>query len=92
MTARVDPVIELYEIILKSPSVFGRIVQIAGLWNPAASRYELGLPERFRVPGVDQALAKWHQAFFLQWLSQSLTEKERDVAIYWAASGASSRA
>ena len=79
-----EPAIELYELIAKNPSVFGRLIHIASLWNPETSRYERGLPERYRsVPGIDTTLAKWHQAFFLEWLSQSLTEKERDVAMYW---------
>jgi hypothetical protein len=32
---------------------------------------------------TDKALARWHQSFFIDWLSQSLTEKERDVSLYW---------
>jgi hypothetical protein len=84
MPTLVEPAIELYELIAKNPSVFGRLIHIASLWNPETSRYERGLPERYRlVPGIDTTLAKWHQAFFLEWLSQSLTEKERDVTMFW---------
>lgn len=87
MTALRDPVIELYELVLRDPSVFGRLVHIAGLWNPESGRYERGLPDRFRIAGIDRALAKWHQAFFIEWLSGSLKEKERDVALYWHQKG-----
>jgi len=35
-----------------------------------------------RSPETDQALAKWHYTFFVEWLSLPLPEKERDVALY----------
>lgn len=85
MTAFSDPVIELYEIVHKNPSTFGRLLHIAGLWNPETSTYERGLPARFRGALVSQALSKWHQAFFLDWLARPLAEKERDVALFWNA-------
>lgn len=87
MTAFSDPVIELYELVQKNPSIFGRLLHIAGLWNPETSRYERELPARFRGASVDQALSKWHQAFFLEWLARPLADKERDVALYWKAAG-----
>lgn len=65
------------------------MVYIAGLWNPEAARYDKGLPDRFRGADTAKALARWHQAFFLEWLSLSLTEKEKDVGIYWRNAGAS---
>jgi len=84
MTALRDPAIELYELIVRDPSVFGRLVYIAGLWRPETGSYERGLPERFRIAGIDRALSKWHQAFFIEWLSKSLREKERDVRLFWS--------
>jgi len=84
MVGRANPVVELYEMVLQNPSGFGRLIHIASLWNPETSRYERGLPERFHSVEVDKALAKWHQAFFIDWLARSLTEKERDVALYWS--------
>ena len=87
MLAQGNAVVELYELVLKNPSVFGRLVHIAGLWNPETSRYERELPERFRLPDVDKALARWHHAFFIDWLSTSLSEKERDVNLYWNSIG-----
>ena len=78
-----NPVVELYELVIQNPSLFGRLIYIAGLWNPETSRYDRGLPDRFRGAETDKALARWHQAFFIDWLSQSLTDKERDIGLYW---------
>lgn len=77
------PLIELYELVTQNPSLFGRMIYIANLWNPNTSRYDLGLAERYRSPETDQALVKWHHTFFVEWLSLPLPEKERDVALYW---------
>ena len=83
MVGHSNPVVELYELVLQTPSLFGRLIYIAALWNPGTSRYDRDLPDRFRGAETDKALARWHQSFFVDWLSQSLTEKERDVALYW---------
>ena len=87
MVGHSNPVVELYELVLQTPSLFGRLIYIASLWNPGTSRYDRDLPDRFRGPETDKALARWHQSFFVDWLSQSLTEKERDVALYWRSLG-----
>ena len=92
MVGHSNPVVELYELVLQNPSLFGRLIYIAGLWNPETSRYDRGLPDRFRSPETDKALARWHQSFFLDWLSQSLAEKERDVALYWRSPGSRDQA
>ena len=84
-----DPVIELYELLLQNPSLFGRLTYIAGLWNSETARYDRGLPERFCFSDADKALAKWHYTFFVEWLSLPLAEKERDVALYWRGIGGS---
>ena len=83
MVGYTNPVVELYELVLQTPSLFGRLVYVASLWNPETSRYDRGLPDRFRGVETDKALARWHQSFFIDWLSQSLTEKEKDVSLYW---------
>ena len=86
-----SPVVELYELVLQTPSLLGRLIYIAGLWNPETSRYDRGLPDRFRGVETDKALARWHQTFFVEWLSQTLTDKERDVALYWRSLGGNQR-
>jgi len=83
MAVTANAVVELYELVLQNPSLFGRLIYIAGLWNPELSRYDKGLPDRFRNADTDKALARWHKSFFIDWLSLSLAEKERDVALYW---------
>ena len=87
MVGRTNPVVELYELVLQNPSHFGRLIYIAGLWNSEAGRYDKGLPDRVRGAETDKALARWHQTFFVDWLSLSLTDKERDVALYWNSLG-----
>ena len=84
-----DPLVELYELLLQKPSLLGRIIYIANLWNPETSRYDRGLPDRFRFNAASNALARWHQMFFVEWLSQPLEEKERDVKQYWQSLGGS---
>ena len=84
-----DPRVELYELVLQIPSLLGRLIYIARLWNPQTSRYDSDLPNRFRFPGVDNALAKWHQTFFIEWLALSLEAKKADVALYWRTLGSS---
>ena len=84
-----DPRVELYELVLQVPSLLGRLIYIASLWNPQMSRYDGALPERLRFPGADNALAKWHQTFFTEWLALSLEKKKADVALYWRSLGSS---
>ena len=92
MTASLgNPVVELYELVLSNPSLFGRLVHIASLWNPATSRYDRDLPDRFCGPEVNKALARWHQTFFLEWLAWTLAEKEKDVALYWKSNSGNGR-
>ena len=90
MVGQGNPVVELYELILQNPSLFGRLVYVARLWNPGASRYDKGLPDRFWGPETEKALARWHHTFFIDWLSLSLADKERDVALYWRSEAAKS--
>ena len=79
--------LELYDLLLQDASIFGRLIYIAGLWNPETKRYERGLPERFRHAGLDQAISRWHHAFFMEWLALSLAQQQNDVAVYWTSKG-----
>jgi len=80
-----SPAVQLYELLLQNPSLFGRLIQVAGWWNPQLGRYEL--PERFKHAGLDHAISKWHLAFFNEWLALSLTQQQNDVTIHWATLG-----
>lgn len=82
-----DPRVELYELVLQVPSLLGRLIYIANLWNAQTGRYDSGLADRFRFPGVDNALTKWHQTFFMEWLALSLERKKADVTLYWRTLG-----
>lgn len=84
---RVDPVAELYDLVLQVPSVFGRLIHIANLWNPHTGRYDRSLPNHFRSAEVDKAVANWHHVFFTEWLSLTLEQKETDIALYWTSMG-----
>ena len=85
-----NAVVELYELLLQNPSRFGRLVYISRLWNPEGARYDKGLPDRLRSVDTDKALSRWHHSFFIEWLSLSLADKERDVALYWRVTAAGS--
>ncbi|GEM_PF-2241685 len=82
-----NPAAELYDQLLQNASIFGRLTQIASLWNPATRRYEHGLAERFRNAGLDPLISRWHQAFFLEWLALSLEQQQRDILVYWTSTG-----
>ncbi len=80
-------VAELYQQILQMPSLLGRLTYIADRWNPQTRRYDRDLPERFHDSLVYQAIANWHRALFVDWLSLPLERKERDVSAYWMSIG-----
>jgi len=79
--------LELYDLLLQNPSIFGRLVYIAGLCNPQTQSYERALPERFRNAGLDQAISRWHHAFFMEWIALSLEQQQNDVIVYWTSVG-----
>jgi hypothetical protein len=82
-----NPALELYDLLIQNPSIFGRLVQVASLRNPPTKVHHQGLPDRFRTARLDQAISRWHQAFFMEWLALSLSQQQHDVDIYWTALG-----
>lgn len=78
-----NPALELYDLLLQNPSIFGRLLHVASLWNPQANTYERSLPERFQNAGLDKSISRWHQAFFLEWVALSLEQQQNDVLAYW---------
>ena len=82
-----DRVDELYGLMLRNPSLLGRLIYIGCLWNPRTGRYDRGLPTRFLGIETEQALRRWHHASFFQWLSQVPEERERDLVLYWNSIG-----
>lgn len=75
--------LELYDLLVQNPSIFGRLVQVAALRTPGTK----SLPDRFRTANLDQAISRWHQAFFMEWIALSLSQQQHDVDIYWTALG-----
>lgn len=82
-----NPALELYDLLIQNPSIFGRLVLVASLRSPAKKTNPQGLPDRFRNPSLDQAISRWHQAFFMEWLALSLSQQQHDVDIYWTSLG-----
>ncbi len=78
-----NPALELYDLLMQNQSIFGRLVQVAGLRAPGSK----DLPDRFRTASLDQAMSRWHQAFFMEWIALSLSQQQHDVDIYWTALG-----
>ena len=44
-----NPALELYDLLIQNPSLFGRLVQVANLRNPAAKSHALSLPPNVKV-------------------------------------------
>lgn len=78
----VDPIAELWERVVEVPSVFGRLLYVADLWNVQTGRYDRGLPDRFRTTEIDKAVANWHRVLFRQWLALTLDQKQDDISLY----------
>jgi len=78
-----NPALELYELLMQNPSIFGRLLHVSSLWNPQTKTYESGLPESFRNAGLDKSISRWHQAFFMEWVALSLEQQQNDVLVYW---------
>ncbi|HEV8042368.1 MAG TPA: hypothetical protein VGP62_26060 [Bryobacteraceae bacterium] len=65
------------------PSVFGRLVYLAGLRNPNSARYEHhGLALVFGPDHATRALKKSHQHVFAEWLSFNLEQQLADLSLY----------
>jgi hypothetical protein len=65
------------------PSVFGRLVYLAGLRNPNSARYEHhGLALVFGTEHATRALKKSHKQVFTEWLSFNLEQQLADLNLY----------
>ena len=68
-------------ILLKTPSVFGRLAELASLQNPEKRRQ---FCHQFVVLGyglasIEKAVLREHRAIFADWLSLSLEQKLADL-------------
>jgi hypothetical protein len=65
------------------PSVFGRLVYLAGLRNPNSGRYEHhGLALVFNADEASRALKKSHRIVFAEWLSFDIEQQLADLELY----------
>jgi hypothetical protein len=65
------------------PSVFGRLVYLAGLRNPNSGRYDHhGLALIFGADEANRALKKSHKQVFAEWLSFNLEQQMADLTLY----------
>lgn len=77
-----DPIAESWERVVEVPSVFGRLLYVADLWNVRTGRHDRGLPDRSRTAEIDKAVANWHRVLFRQWLALTLDQKSDDISLY----------
>lgn len=65
------------------PSVFGRLVYLAGLRNPNSGRYDHhGLALVFGSDHANRALKKSHKQVFAEWLSLKIEYQLADLNLY----------
>jgi hypothetical protein len=65
------------------PSVFGRLVYLAGLRNPNSGHYDHhGLALVFGADHANRALKKSHKQVFAEWLSFKLEHQLADLNLY----------
>lgn len=64
------------------PSVFGRLVYLSSLRDPAGRYSHYGLAHVFGEAEADGALRSSHEAVFDEWLALFLPQQKQDVEVY----------
>ena len=65
------------------PSIFGRLVYLAGLIDPNSGQYRHhGLAHYFNEEEADAALRQSHEDCFAEWLTLSLARQQADLYEY----------
>ena len=65
------------------PSVFGRLVYLASLWNPSTGRYHHQIMSvAFGEEEANRTLRKCHEKTFLEWLCFTLEQQRADLVRY----------
>jgi hypothetical protein len=75
---------ELRNAVLHSPSILGRLISIAALYDKKTDRYRHELAARFGAEEVDRELRELHVQVFRYWLTLSLQLQKADVNVYLA--------
>ena len=74
--------------LVRVPTLFGRLVYLASLRDPASGRYtHESLAPLFAPEEVDRALRSSHQQIFQQWISAGLADQKADLDEYLSAAG-----
>jgi len=74
--------------ISRIPTLFGRLIFLASLYNPDTGRYHHpSLSDLVGGEDADRALRNSHQQVFQQWISSGLAEQKADLEEYLSASG-----
>jgi hypothetical protein len=79
----------LWDKLCRSPSIFGRLVAISGLWNDTDGHYEYPQCRDFGAAVVDRTLREIHLEAFTYWLGFRLAQQERDLSVWLAWTGRS---
>jgi|ERR1700722_20366174 hypothetical protein len=74
----------LWDKLCRNPSVFGRLVSIAEMWNPESGRYQSPLCKEFGPDLIDRTLREIHREVFGTWLGFRLQQQERDLTVWLA--------
>ncbi len=77
----------LWDAVFVSPSIFGRLLAVAGLHDPSNGRYGHPLANAFGAAQVDFALRRMHREIFEKWQDLDLQRQERDVSIWLSQMG-----
>ena len=72
----------LNDELCRHPSVLGRLVAIATLWDETSKRYGHKLAAHYGTEETDRVLRRLHQEIFIAWLSLPLRQQQSDVAVY----------
>lgn len=72
----------LWDAVFRSPSIFGRLWEIAALLDSRTGRYTHPSSQLFGAAVVDTTLRAMHQDVFNNWLELHLRQQERDLLIW----------
>ena len=68
------------------PTVFGRLVYLAGVRNPNTARYEHhGMALVYGYPETDRVLHESHEQIFQEWLDMELRTRREDLEVFLSA-------
>jgi hypothetical protein len=78
------PTVEMWRrILLRIPTLFGRVVYLASLFDAGTGRYRHeALEELLGAEECDRTLNRCHHRLFSEWLTHGLEEQKSDLSAY----------